>query len=136
VLADHASARECPLLLLLLRVQLATAWLLVRGVTVAVQFLESLLAFIGSALDLCCDGDLAPLAQCAIVLPSLADGDPDDLPGLVRDDELGFLRVALLLPAVGAALFFCGRSTGLSATSTTLTAHGVLPACHGFLPGK
>ena len=34
------------------------------------------------------------------MLSALADGDTDDLPGRLRDDELGLLSVALLLPAV------------------------------------
>jgi hypothetical protein len=85
---------------------------------------------------LCRDGALAPLAQCKIVLLSPADGDTDHLAGLVRDDELGFLGVALLLPAVGAPLVFCGRSIGLSAPSTTITSNGVPPACKVFFPGR
>jgi hypothetical protein len=40
------------------------------------------------------------------VLASFADGDTEELAGLVRDDKLGWLGVALLLPAVVAPLFF------------------------------
>jgi hypothetical protein len=109
--------------LLLLLAQLSTAWLFLRGLAVAVQFLDPLIAFICQTLSLCRDGDLAPLAQGKIVLPSLADGDTENLAGLLRDDALGVLGVALLLPAVGAPLFFCGRSIGLSVTSTTITAN-------------
>jgi hypothetical protein len=52
------------------------------------------------------------------------------------DDELGFLRGAVLLPAVGTALFFGGRSTGLSAASTLITSNCVPPVCNVFLPGQ
>jgi hypothetical protein len=40
------------------------------------------------------------------VLPFLADRDTDDRTGLVLNDELGLLGMALLLPAGGAPLFF------------------------------
>jgi hypothetical protein len=107
----------------------------VRRLAVAGQFLASLIAFSGSALAFFRDGALAPLKQCEIVLPALADGDTDARTGLVRDDAWGFLGGALFLPAGGTPLFVCGRSTGLSATSTTITANCGLPSCTGFLPG-
>jgi hypothetical protein len=69
------------------------------------------------------------------VLASFADSDTDDLAGLLRDNDLGFLGMALLLPAVVAPLFFCGRSTGLSATSATITANAVPSAHNFFFPG-
>ena len=106
VLADDASAREVPILVLLVLVQRSTAWLLLRCWAVAVQFLSPLIAFVCETLYLCRYGDLAALAQLKIVLASLADGDTDNRAGLVRDDELGFLGVALFLPAVVAPLFF------------------------------
>jgi hypothetical protein len=36
---------------------------------------------------------------------SLAYRDTEDLPGLLLDDELGFLGVALLLPTIVRAVF-------------------------------
>jgi hypothetical protein len=124
VLADDATAREFSVLRLLLLGQLSTAWLLRRSMAVAMQFLESLRAFIGSTRDLCRDSYLAPLEQVEIVLASLADSDTDDRARLVRDNALGFLGVAPLFPAVVAPLFFGGRSIGLSATSTMITSTG------------
>ena len=70
------------------------------------QFLYPLIAFVAYAFYRFRQGEMAPLEQFEIVLPSLADGDTDALAGLVRDDELGFLRVALLLPTGVAPLFF------------------------------
>jgi hypothetical protein len=70
------------------------------------------------------------------VLASLADGDTDDLARPLSDDELYFLSVAFLLPTVVAPLFFCGRSTGLSATSMTMTLNGMASVHNRFLPGR
>jgi hypothetical protein len=106
VFADDALARECPVLLFLLLVQLSTTWLLLRCLAVAMQFLYPLIAFVGSTLYLFRQGEIAPLEQFEIVLPSLAGCDTDDLAGLLRDDALCFLRVALLLSAIVAPLFF------------------------------
>jgi hypothetical protein len=124
------------MLLLVVCAHLSATWLLWRGVAVTVQFLESLIAFVCSTLDLWRSGDPTPLEQFAIVLSALANGDTDELAGLLRDDEWGFLGGAFFLPAVGAPLFLCGRSTGLSAPSTTITSNGVPPAGQCFLPGK
>ena len=117
-------------------VQLFPAWLLLRGLAVAMELLYPLGTFVGSPRALFRSGARAPLAPLAIGLASLADSDPEDRAGLVRDDDLGLLGVALLLPARGAPLCFGGRSPGLSATSTPLPANGVPPASHGFLPGQ
>jgi hypothetical protein len=81
----------------------------------------------------CCE--LTPLEQFEIVLASLAYCDTDDLARLVCDDDLRCMGVPLLLPAGVLPLFFWGRSRGLSATSTTITLIGVLPARNFFLPG-
>jgi hypothetical protein len=101
-----------------------------------VQFLYALIAFVAYALCRGVYDEVTALEEFEIVLPSLADSDTEDLAGLVRDDALGFLGVALLLPAVVAPLFFCGFSTGLSATSTTITANAVPPSRNFFLPGR
>ena len=44
------------------------------------------------------------------------------------DDELAFQRVALFLPAVGAPLFFLGRSIGVSVASMSTTVQSVFVA--------
>jgi hypothetical protein len=100
-----------------------------------VEFLDALRASVCEALYLFLYGDLAPLAQFKIVLASRADGDTDDLAAFVCDDELRLLRMALFLPAVVRPLFFCGRSTGLSPTSTMIMANSVPSSRHFFLPG-
>jgi hypothetical protein len=46
MLADHSSARVCPILLLLLLAHLSTTGLLVRGLAVVMQFLYALIAFV------------------------------------------------------------------------------------------
>ena len=136
VLTDDSSACPCPMLWLLLRVQLSTAWLFLRGLAVTVQLLDPLITLVRSTLSLCRHGDLASLAQVARVRPALADSDPADRAGRLHNDELGFLRVALFLAAVVTPLFFCGRSPGLAATSTTSTSNGVALFCNFFFPAK
>ena len=135
MLAHDSSAGKGLVLLLLLYGQFSTPGLLFRGLAITVEFLEPLIASIGQTLYLVLDGDFAPLEQFEIVLPALTDGDTDDLAALVRDDELGFLGMALFLPAVVFPLFFCGRSTGLSPTSTMITANCAPFSRNVFLPG-
>jgi hypothetical protein len=123
------------MLLLLLRGQLASGWFLLGGLAMAVQFLDPLITAVGSTFDLGLDGERAPLAQCASVLAALAYCDTEELARLVCDDDLRFLGMTFLLPAVVWPLFFGGRSMGLSATSTTITAMEVPPTRNFFLPG-
>jgi hypothetical protein len=135
MLTDDPSAGKSLVLLLLLRGQLSPPGLLFRGLAIAVEFQETLIASVCQTLYLVLYGDFAPLEQCEIVLPSLADGDTDDLAGLVRHDQLGFLGMALFLPAVVLPLFFCGRSTGLSPTSTMIAANCAPFSRNRLLPG-
>ena len=79
------------------------------------EFLYALIASVCQTRYVFLYGYFAPLEQFEVVLAALADGDTDYLAALMRDDELGFLGMALFLPAVISPLFFCGRSTGLSA---------------------
>ena len=136
MLAHDSSAGKCLVLLLLLYGQFSTPGLLFRGLALTVEFLYALITSVCETLYLCLYGYLAPLEQFEIVLASLADGDTDDLAALVCDDELGLLGMALFLPAVVWPLFFCGRSTGLSPTSTMITANSVPFSRNFFLPGK
>jgi hypothetical protein len=88
VLADDSSARKGSVLLLLLVGQLVPSWLLLRGVTIVMQFLYALIAFVGYTLYCCIYSYLAPLEEFELVLSSLADRDTDYLTGLVFYDEL------------------------------------------------
>ena len=101
----------------------------------AVPFLEPLIAAIRSTFDLFLKSDPASLAQLEVVLSPLAHGDTDDLARPLGDDDLRLVSVALLLPAVVAPLFFCGRSTGLAAASTPTPSNGVSSAYSRLLPG-
>ena len=125
MLADDPAAGKSLVLPLLLYGQFSTPGLLFGGLAITVEFLDALVASVCKTLYLVLDGDFAPLEQFKIVLASLADGDTDDLAAFVCDDELRLLRMALFLPAVVRSLFFCGRSTGLSPTSTMITANSV-----------
>jgi hypothetical protein len=70
------------------------------------------------------------------MLTPLAYGGAENLPTSLVDKELGFLRMAPLLAAGVAALFFCGRSLGLSGASTTLTSNWVPPSRRFFWPSR
>jgi hypothetical protein len=109
MLTDDPTARKCLLLLHFLRGQCSTPGFLFRSLALTVEFLYALIASVCKTLSLFLYGYFAPLEQCEIVLAAL-----------VRDDELGFLGVALFLPAAVWPLFFCGRSIGFSPTSTWL----------------
>src|SRR5262245_30670213 len=105
------------------------------GLALVVPCLYPLIAAVGSTRDLVLYGELAPLAQCAIVRSTFAYGNTDALARLVPYDDLRLLGRAFLLPARVWPLFFGGLSTGFSATSTTIPAQGVPPVRHCFLPG-
>src|SRR5947209_14897384 len=60
----------------------------------------------------------------------------DDLSSAPIDDHLTFQGVSLLLAAVIGFLLFFGRSTGVSATSTTMNSISWSANCNFFLPGK
>ena len=70
------------------------------------------------------------------MLSPLTYGGTEDLLTALRDNELSFLGVSSLLATVVAALFFCGRSTGLSVASTTITSNSVPRSRSFFLPGR
>jgi hypothetical protein len=123
VLTHNSSTRQLPILVLLLHRQCTTSGFFLRRLALVVPLLYALVASIGSTLALGLDGDLAPLDQFEIVLTSLPDGKTDNFTGLLGDDSWRFLGVAFLLSALGLPLFFCGRSTGLSATSITMTSN-------------
>ena len=70
------------------------------------------------------------------MLAAFAYGRAENLPTGLVDHELGFLRMATLLAAVVAARFFCGRSTGLSVASITITSNCVPPSRSFLFPGR
>ena len=70
------------------------------------------------------------------MLAPFAYGRADTLPTGLVDQELGFLRMPALLAAIGSALFFCGRCTGLSVASITMTSNWGLLSLSFFLPGR
>ena len=136
MLADHPSAGKGLVLLLLLRGPCSTPGASFSG------------SGYSDGISVCLDslclpstryvflyGYFAPFEQFAVVLAAPADGDTYYLAALMRDDELGVLGMALFLPAVISPLFFCGRSTGLSPTSTRITANCVPSSRNFFLPG-
>src|ERR1700759_5087924 len=60
----------------------------------------------------------------------------DDLSGAPLNHDLAFQGVPLLLAAVIGFLLFFGRSTGVSATSTTMNSISWSANCNLFLSGK
>jgi len=93
---------------------------------VGVQLLECngskpLVAFVSQAQLLRQQGKAMQLEQVKVVQVSLAKSGANDLPICLVDHHLRFQCVPLFLATVESALFFFGRSIGLSVTSTTNT---------------
>jgi len=76
----------------------------------------------------------ALLEKPEVMSSSLAKSGTDYLPCFAVGHYLRLLRVALLFAGVISPLFFLGRSTGLSVTSTNTTSK--LFSRKTFLPGK
>jgi hypothetical protein len=106
MLTHDASARQFPILLLLLGGPLSSSGFLLGRLAMRVQFLEPLIAAIGSTRYGLLESNLAALEQFDIVLASLAGGHTDDLACPLGDDELRRLRVAFLLAPGGLPWFF------------------------------
>ena len=106
MLTDDASARQFPILLLLLRGQLSPSGFLLGRLAISVQFLEPLIAAIGYTRYVLLDSNLAAFEQFEIVLAPLAGGNTDDLACPLGYDALRLLRVAFLLATVVLPLFF------------------------------
>jgi hypothetical protein len=100
------------------------------------QFLQPLLPPVPQTLDRGSNPDFAPLEECEAMFAALADGCTNDLPTAEVYKELRFLDIALLFPTVVPPLFFCGRSSGLSVASMTMTSTCVPSSRNFFLPGK
>jgi len=107
---------------------LSPAWFLLRRTTLGGPLLQPLIASIAQALNCRRQADLAAREELEVVLAPLAYGRAEGLPTALVDHELGFLRMAPLLATVVAALFFCGRSSGLSVASSTITSNWGLRA--------
>ena len=91
--------------------------LLLGVLAVAVDIPYALIACVRKELGLRFQAHAAVLEQPEVVPAAIAEIKADYLPARFVSDYLGFLGVPLLLPGIAWALFFLGRSTGLSVTS-------------------
>ena len=90
-----------------------------RGV--AMQFLQAQVAGVGHGVGVGMEPD-ARLFEHSEVMPTTGGvREADDRARRLVDDELGLQRVAFFLARIVAALFFCGRSTGVSVASMRTT---------------
>lgn len=100
------------------------------------QFANALITRIHSTLYAWVNIRFAAFKQLKIVISSLAKRSADDFSTVFICHYLCFLRVAFLFTGVVASLFFLGRSTGVSVTSTNTTSNVFSGAAKAFLPGK
>jgi hypothetical protein len=125
VLREYALAGQSAIVSLLLggeRDGLASAFM--GRAAVRVPFGQTLVAAVGEQFDARVRMQLAALEEPEIVLSAWAAGHRQERARGFVDGHLAFQRVALLLARVAGALFFFGRSRGLSVTSPAMTGHG------------
>ncbi len=120
VLDHDPAARQLPVAALLFAAQFAFARLLLRRPALFMQLRQPLIAAVGEQFKALMHFEAAPLVKRKIVCRAAPVVGADDLPARAVDDDLRLQRVPLLLPAVVRLLLFFGRSTGVSATSTTM----------------
>ncbi len=118
---DHDPAtRQLPVALLLLVGQLGLPRLLPRRPALCMQLLQALIAAVGQHFQALVRLDSAPLVEGEVVHGAAPVMGAYQLPGAPVDHHLALQGVPLLLAAVVGFLLFFGRSTGVSATSTTI----------------
>jgi hypothetical protein len=113
--------------------QLPTWRLAVGRRAQGMQVLDALVALVRQERCRRWQGWPGPLVDAEVVLPPFADAHVQDALALHLDEELALEGVALLLARVVGPLLFFGRSTGVSATSTTTVPSTVRTA---RLPGR
>ncbi len=84
------------------------------------QFVQALIAAVSQHFKALVQLKLALLIKSEIVCWAATMGGADDLSGRAVNHNLRLQGVPLLLAAVIIFLLFFGRSTGVSATSTTM----------------
>src|SRR5215204_537048 len=134
---DHdPAARQLPVAQLLLVREFGFTRLLVRRLALFMQLRQSLVAAVGQHFEALVRLDPAPLVEREVVSRAAAVRGTEHVPGRAVDDDLALQRVPLLLAAVVRPLLFFGRSTGVSATSTTMNSISWSAGCNTFLPGS
>src|SRR5215216_3129428 len=119
MLNHDPTTRQLPVALFLLVAQFRLTRLLVRRPALFVQLLQALIAAVAEHLQALMWLDFAPPVKGEVMHRAASMRCADDLAGAPVDNNLTFQRVPLLLAAVVSFLLFFGRSTGVSATSTT-----------------
>src|SRR5215203_1672609 len=100
------------------------------------QFRDALIAAVGRQLKALVQLQSAAFVKSKVMSRAATVRRADDLSGAPIDDHLAFQGVPLLLAAVVGSLLFFGRSTGVSATSTTMNSISWSANCNFFLPGR
>lgn len=85
------------------------------------EVLKTLVAFVHLSLGFFVQGNADSLIDCKVMFPTFAHMHTDDPFAFAINDDLSLQSMAFLLTRVVFALFFWGRSIGLSPTSITTT---------------
>jgi hypothetical protein len=102
----------------------------------SMQFLQAHVAGVGHGFGVGMEPDGGLLEQPEIMAAARSVGDADDSVRRLVDNELCLQGVALFLARVVAALFFLGRSTGVSVASMRTTSYVRSRRTRAFLPGS
>ena len=128
--------RKLPIARFLLFSQRMKLRFLGRDLAVRMKFTQTEISRICQAADVFGKERAAFFEQFKIMLASIGKGCGDDGLGLLIDNQLRFLGVALLFATIMPALLFFGRSIGCSVTSISTTSISVSLGCNAFLPGR
>lgn len=103
---------------------------------VGMQYVDTLIAGVAQKNNLRQERQTAAFEKCEVVGFACARGHAHN--GFLQwvDYNLSFVRMALFLAGITAALFFWGRSMRCSLASTTITVKSKEPSCNAFLPGR
>lgn len=136
VFNHNALTRQLPIYSALVCAQLAAFWLLDGRLRVLMDGWQTLITRIAKQPNVISNRKSAFFEHGKIV--RFADCLPgaNNLARLLFNDNLRFYRVPLFLATVVSALFFFGRSIGVSVTSTTINSKVFSLARKTFLPGS
>jgi len=136
MLVARAGAGKLAVPALVLRAQRALLRLLLRQIAVAAQLSHALAPAVQQQLGAGQKARERPLEKAEIVRHSRGEGKADYQPvGFPRHD-LRFHGAPLLLARIAPALFFFGRSIGVSVASTRITSQSMPSFSRAFFPGS
>ena len=145
MLNQNLFSSQCLVSLLLLVRQRVIFGVPERGLAAFMQVCQALVASIGQDPNVLGNVEFVVLEKLKIMLAPLTKSRRHHCSGFLVDDQLRFLGMSLLFAAVVPCLAFfrgtarrgrCGRSTGCSLASASITSNMVSLGWSAFLPGK